>query len=188
MNRFKLFLFTVSFVSLTSALCAQAQSESPSWKLYGAYSGSAGSLSLFYSETDVNRLSSEHVTVWTKGLQDKALDKQFKPMSKKLINQVATKIAQYYVPPYAKLKNLTQDELADVVSLEEVANAATIHPSSRILVELDCSDKMYRNLSVILDIKGKNESSSKASEWNHIPPESNMESLATLLCHSKSSK
>jgi hypothetical protein len=176
-------LFT--FISLVTVLAGAQVATSSQWKFFGGSPSKAGDLTLFYSESDLTRLPTGILRVWTKGLRHNALEQAYKKMDKGLIDKVAAKIAHYYIPPYAMLKDLSQDELVDVVSSEELANAATIQPSIRILYELNCAERTYRQLSVFLNMEGKTKTSSDVSQWDHIAPETNMASLSTLLCSPK---
>ena len=77
---------------------------------------------------------------------------------------------------------MTFDQMETIVPMELTADADSISPTARIFYELNCSQKMYRELSVSFSVNGKHGSIDEPSAWKFVPPEGNGASLQKLLC------
>lgn len=165
-----------------AATTAPAQLLDVDWKLYGAASVSGQSF-CFYDEKGITQQPDGHIRVWTKCIPQSELDGAFeKDPDKKIVEATAQKVARYYVPPIAKLQNLDANDAMVMTGYEEVADLAGIPPQSRIFYELNCRDRMLRELSIDLNINGQIGSKNKPGEWKFVSPEGNGASLLKLLC------
>lgn len=174
-------------VALICAAALRAQQPAADWKYYGSSKiGDDVDIELFYSKRDVKRLPSGHIEVWTKGLSETELEAARNVMDKNkaLFDRVVAKFMANYQPPASKLVSLNQDQIIAMTSSEEIANDADIQPQMRVLYEMDCPGKLFRELDTFIVIGGKTESSERASEWHRVAPETNGANLLTLLCTS----
>jgi hypothetical protein len=85
----------------------------------------------------------------------------------------------YYRPPLGSVITLTKDTAVMITAYEQLADLGTITPSFRILYEVDCSQRLTRVLSVSIPTA----SSNVALQWEHIPPETTIETLSKLTCN-----
>jgi hypothetical protein len=86
---------------------------------------------------------------------------------------VAKKLASHYDPPISSMGNWKKKYWLEIVVAEEIANIGKVEPTVRILKEIDCADRMQRELSVhIIKVKGMQPvSNDRPSEWQHTAPE-----------------
>ncbi len=164
-------------------LCAVAGSSTGfalrgvDWKFYGGVPIDGLNL-CFYDANGVVREPGDHVRVWTKCLPQEALDRID---SEKTSEAAAQKIAKYYVPPYAIVEDIDIDQLLGVVVYEAKANIAYVQSKTSIFYELNCSERMQRELSVNL---ATGYSSHTARGWQYVSPEGNVVTLLKILCPS----
>ena len=92
------------------------------------------------------------------------------------------KIAHGYVPPIIAIGKMEFDKIADVTGAEETADNGDIQSYSRIFYELNCSDKMLRELSITFIENDKSGSSDKPRDWKYVAPETNGTTLLQILC------
>src|SRR5262245_9935589 len=83
-----------------------------------------------------------------------------------------------YIPPIALVEDATYDQAVTVIQYEETAN-------SRIFYELNCSERMLRELSMYVRANGKEGFKNKPSDWKYVAPETNGARLLTILCPRK---
>jgi len=163
---------------VTSAIAADA----PNWTLFGWTEDT----SQFFAMGDVERLPNGNLQVWTKGLSveqvNSAVDRAAKSKDDRGRMVWATIVAE---PAISQVKHLNQDELFNAAIEEDVANHSDLQPVTRVLYEVDCSNKLMRALSVYARKNGKSEVSNHPGEWMHIPPETNAANLHALLCGKK---
>jgi hypothetical protein len=181
---------TILAVGIVFAAALRAQMHSSDWKFYstsGADGTITSNLMVFYSNSEIRRLAAGHIQVWTKGLPADEVTAAFNSITKdsEFAGRVVKKLdSAHYKPPYGRVRKLTDDLVMDITAWEEVANDDTIAPRMRVLFEIDCPNRMSRELSIWLMINGKAQSDEKPSRWQHIAPETNDGVLATLLCPS----
>jgi hypothetical protein len=105
-----------------------------------------------------------------------------KDLGGKIIQNAAKKVSKYYVPPIATVEDVDFNGVIDITTYEEIANVSYIHPKAEIFYELNCSERMLRELSISIQDKGKNSSFDKPSNWHYISPEGNGATLLKILC------
>ena len=159
---------------------ASAQPTRVEWKFYGGVSANL----CFFDAKGVTQLQGNHIRVWAKCLPQKELDsidikKSFKG---RILEEAAQKVAKYYVPPIASLEDFGVDQLVTITQYEVTADLAGIEPQATMLYELNCREKMIRELSIALKIKGRGGQSDKPYSWRHVAPETNGARLLSLLC------
>jgi len=126
----------------------------------------------------------DHIKVWTKCLQMKdveAVDVK-KEFGGKIVENVADKLVKGYMPPIVAVEDATSGQFADVTTIEEIADVASIQPSARIFYELDCRGAMLRELSIEVVVDGRTGTKHSVSEWKYIAPETNGSRLKRMLC------
>jgi hypothetical protein len=69
-----------------------------------------------------------------------------------------------------------------ITEYEEIANIGSIEPHAKIFYELNCPERMSRELSIYFQADGKSGSFDKPSDWKYIPPEGNGSRLLKILC------
>jgi hypothetical protein len=171
-----------SMAATLYAAPAGSQQSAVDWKYYSSSKNpkTGAALDLFYSSADIQRLTAEHVEVWVKVLYRSELRKAESSIdtNKPLLDRVAQKIASHYIPPVARLRSVDQDQAITITSFEEIANDAAIRAYMRVLYEIDCSSKQVRELSIVTTTA----TSDRERAWKHIPPESPVKDLSTLVC------
>ncbi|KVN33283.1 hypothetical protein WJ63_04665 [Burkholderia pyrrocinia] len=178
--RLVLYIVTALFGGL---ILAQGRSASVDWKFYGG--ASLGERSLcFYDAKGVSHIVSDHVQVWTKCLRQKDLDGVDikKDFGGKVLQEAVTKTRNAYVPPFESLKTLNADQRGIITVYEEIADIDAFQPQASIFYELDCPQRMIRELSVDINSGGKRGFEGKPAEWGAAPPEGNGAALLELLC------
>ena len=155
------------------------------WKYYGGALAGPGGESCFYDADGTVAASSRSVRVWTKCLPRTSVEavNPEKEFDGKILDITARKIAGYYFPPISSIEEANADQLMTIVLYEQIANIADIQPRSRILYELDCTERRLRELSIHIEQDGKVGSFDKAREWHYAPPETNGAALLKLLCN-----
>jgi hypothetical protein len=176
-------------LTLACASIAYAQSGDTDWRLYGGadLGKDGGEQKLFFDAAGIIRRGDGHIEVWTKALPQKALDRADKPGSatqKKIVDSAVHKMMTGYVPPSLIVLGLEKDQnaLTNVMAEEAAANVGSIGPSTQILYELDCTNRLMRELSIHVNINGKLEIRETPREWSHTPPETAGATLLKILC------
>jgi hypothetical protein len=177
----------VAMLALAGISGAYAQTGDSDWKLYSAadFGKRGGKVALFFDAAGVIRSDNGHVKVWTKGLPRKALDRAENPASstaKSILAFAAQRLAHGYQPPFSSVIELDQNALIGITADEATANLAGIEPTTQFLYELDCTNRLVRELSIHLLLDGKIQNQETPSEWQHVPPETAVATLLTLLC------
>ena len=153
------------------------------WKLYGFAVVNGESHFCFYDAKGISQRPDKHLRVWTKCLAqtDEAIDIA-KDFDGQIVKNAAQKIAHYYVPPIARVQNVDAEQSVVITGYEETANIGNIQPRAQIFYELDCSERMLRELSISVNANGKVGSVNKPGEWKYVAPEGNATSLLKILC------
>ena len=160
-----------------------AQTLDVDWKLYGG--GPVGGESLcFYDAKGLTRQPDGYIRLWTKCLLKTALDgiNIEKDFDGRIVKAAAEKAARYYVPPISKIQNVDANDAIAITAYEQIADMAGLQPQSRIFYELNCPDRMLRELSIDLHINGRIGSRNKPSDWEYVPPEGNGAALLKIIC------
>ncbi len=171
-----------SAVAFLSAV-ALAQDAGVDWKVYGT--ASVGEQTLcFFEAKGVAHMAGGHVRVWTKCLSQKALDAvdTTKDHGALISKEAARKLVEGYVPPIASLQPMNSDQGLAVTLYEVTANTGSIQPRASILYELNCPERMMRELSMSVRSGGKVGFSDKPTHWQYVPPEGNGAALLKLVC------
>lgn len=170
--------------SIAGASAGFAQPSSVDWKVYGAAKLVGDTVTCFYDANSVFQQPDGRIQVWTKCLPDKEMDfDQTTDIGKKIVDNVARKVIQNYVSPYAVIgENVDFDKNMEITVAEEIANIGYIQPRASIFYELNCSERMLRELSISIQTNGKNRSGDTPKKWTYVPPEGNAANLLKLLC------
>jgi hypothetical protein len=171
---------------LSTVICAPGltQTLSVDWKLYGGVPLDGDSW-CFYEARGVIVRPDGHIRVWTQCLLEKDIDNiDIKnDLGKNIIENAAQKVASYYVPPIAVVEDIDVNQAMTITRYEETANISYIQPAARIFYELNCSERMMRELSTYLRApSGQGSSSDKPSDWRYVPPQGNGATLLKILC------
>jgi hypothetical protein len=167
----------------TASFCL-AQALDVDWKCYGFATFSNVSQICFYDAKGVVKQPDAHLRVWTKCLSQLDMD-NFDPkteLGKKVIDTAARKVIDAYIPPIAAVTDFEYDQVVTIIGYEVTANQIFIEPTARILYEIDCSQKMLRELSMDVVSDGKEASIRKPREWTYSAPETNSARLLKMLC------
>ncbi|WP_076858180.1 hypothetical protein [Bradyrhizobium mercantei] len=157
---------------------AAAQATEVDWKLYG---WSDNDQHCFYDASTAERHADRHVRVWAKCLLQSEMDAVDieKDFDGKIVNGAAHKVVSRYVPPIADFVKLSADEQIAVIRYEVTADIGSIEPAARIFYELNCSERMMRELSI--QVRGRG-SHNKPLDWKFVAPETNGTRLLKMLC------
>jgi hypothetical protein len=136
--------------SILAVPAGLAQGLSVDWKFYGGASLQGNSDFCFYDAKGVAQARDGHIRVWTKCLSQKDLDgiDVNSGIGKRIVDNTAKKIVEYYMPPIADVETLTFDQIMQNIQYEQITNMSDIAPRARIFYELSCSEQMLRELSI----------------------------------------
>ena len=154
-----------------------AEASNVDWKFYGGadlVGAVAGEHSIcFYDENGVDRRSDGHIRVWVKCLPQKDLDAfdMEQARNKSILEETGRRVASYYVPPVGRLEDLNQGQALTITGYEVIADMGDIKPQAQIFYELNCSERMLRELSMHIESGGKSGSFDKPRDWRYVPPE-----------------
>ena len=168
-------------VTAYAAAASGASGGEDEWQLAG-FSEAPRAVAVFLLAAEIKREPTGKVQVWTKALSLSRLQHMYDTRGKDaaFVNRVVNKVAAHYVPAIAQVKTITLEQSIEFVAFEEIANEQdAVTPEARILWEIDCTQSMYRTLSVITKTGS---SSSAPGSWQPVPPESTIRSLKTLTC------
>lgn len=162
------------------AQCANAVSAEVDWKLYGGIDG----MRCFYEKTGIRQLPDHLVRVWTKCLRQRDLDAfdVTKAANKAVLESSAQHVAHYYVPPLALVEDATLDQVLTITMYEAVASLGRIEAQVSIYYEMNCQERMIRELSLSATLKGRSQTSDRPTAWRYVPPEGNAARLVQMLC------
>jgi hypothetical protein len=161
-----------------------AHSADVDWKVYG-FASVAGAEVCFYEDRSVVRAPNGFVRVWTKCLSQKDMDgiDAEHDFEGKILENSARKIVRLYHPPFSWVEESVDYDKATMITIdEEIANIAGVKPHTSIFYELNCSQRMLRELSMTIEINGQHHSSETPSQWHFVPPEGNGAWLLKILC------
>jgi lipoprotein-anchoring transpeptidase ErfK/SrfK len=150
------------------------------WKLYGI--ADAGEL-CFYNALSVVQTPNGHVRVGTKCLLHEdivAIDPK-QELGNKILAEAAKKLKTGYVPPILVGAETDNEQITTTIAYEQAADMSGIAPHSSIFYELDCAQKMMRELNTNISVNGQQGSSSEPN-GQFVPPEENGKWLLKLLC------
>jgi hypothetical protein len=137
----------VAFLLLTSSAgSAQSQSAAQWW-----FFGGDESASSFLAAGDIQRKAEGHLEVWTKFLSTEQLKGAVKSAVKDPERLKSTAAARHNAPsPHiAQVVKPSKDDLTDIALQEDVANnSPEVVPVAKKLIEVDCSAKLIRTLSI----------------------------------------
>jgi hypothetical protein len=173
----------IIFISANTSVCF-AEASDVDWKFYGGAPTDDGHTLCFYDANGVVREPAGQIRVWIKCLLQKEADaiNIKKSFDGRILDGAARKVARYYVPPIAKVETLNSDQAMSITTYEETADISDIQPRAQIFYELNCPEKMERELSISILNNGKHGDRDKPSEWKYIPPEGNAARLLRLIC------
>ena len=164
---------------------AFAQSPNVDWKYYSAGTTDREQIMCFYDAQGVRHGPQGHVRVWTKCLRQKdveAVDIK-KDFGGAILENTARKVASYYIPPIATvIETIDVNQMMAITKDEETADISDIPPLARIFYELNCPDRMMRELSISIDTDNGSGSVDKPGDWKNIPPEGGGAFLLKILC------
>jgi hypothetical protein len=170
-----------AIVLALSAAASLAHADGADWRFYGVTKMDDRDVGLFYSNQDIRRLDNGNIKFWVKGLSQSELDKRVRDpdFSKGPgIDRAKKRVLNGYSPRFAVENNFTQDELVAVAALEEIANEAQIEPTMRVLFELNCGERVVRQLSA----GGKGWSDDVPGVWKQVAPETTAAVLMAWVC------
>ncbi len=176
----------IATATLLIAMVWQPCTAAPvDWKFYGGLKLSREELLAFFDADGLIRRPDGHIEVWTKSISQSAVHRLIEgkgTVQDQLVKRAAQRIASKYVLPYGTVDAVDSDLYIDLVTYEVVADIGNIDPEASILYEINCSDRILRELSLFLRVHGKTQQSDKPLEWKHAPPESNAANLLRLAC------
>jgi len=150
------------------------------WKLYGI--ADADEL-CFYDAQGVARTQDGKVRVGTKCLPQKdivALDPK-QELGNKILAEAEKKLGDGYVPPILVGAETDREQTSTTIAYEQAADMSGIAPRSSTFYELDCTQKMIREVNTNTSVNGQ-QSSSDELNGQPVPPDKNGQWLLQLLC------
>lgn len=171
-------LIGVAMAAMTIATASYAADVD--WKLYAI--ADAGEL-CFYDALGVVQTPDGKVRVGTKCLLHKdivAIDPK-QELGNKILADAAKKLKIGYVPPILVGAETDHEQTATTIAYEQAADMSGIAPHSSIFYELNCAQKMMRELNTNISDNGQQGSSSEP-KGQFVPPEENGKWLLKLLC------
>ncbi len=143
----KLILTTICLILGFSCMDASGAD----WKFIGGSFIKNKHVITYYDADSVDYLSNGNIRAWNKGVDFSEVERI--TSKKDVIEKSAKKLLVGYYPPYVLLKSIAKtgfDRYVDIISWEEAANHPEIKPKVRIYHEINCTEKMIRNLSIIV--------------------------------------
>lgn len=171
-------------LGMLMTLSAPAAAADVDWKMYGTSSVEGQDQTCFYEAGGVARMPGQHVRVWIKCLADKDME-SIDPKSdlgRRIVDDAGRRLAYGYEPPIAAVEEANSDQIVEVTWDEEIANIGGVEPVARIFYELDCPQKMLRQLSIDIVVNGKRGYGDTPRNWQYIPPEGSAARLVKILC------
>jgi hypothetical protein len=92
----------------------------------------------------------------------------------------AQEITQGYVPPIVVVGIMPFDRIRDIAIFEQIADISPIEPISRVFYELNCAQRMERELST--GVNGEPRERDEPNPWTFIAPETIGDRLLKLIC------
>ena len=149
----------------------------PDWRLYAITS--TKDQALFFLHNEIVHSPPGHVQIWVKTLDYAALNKFTEHASDDVVAKAVLKASKAYVPPLTTVMTFTPAQVKSIRVYEQIADKGSIPPTLRALIEIDCGQKLYRELSTI----ALGRSDNTVQPWKHVPPESTQETLTKLTCN-----
>jgi hypothetical protein len=172
----------LSLLICFAATLARPDDAAPNWKLYSFAKMASGPLVLFYASDSVKRVpGTGYIRVWMEAFEEQNLGNSLGSMSKERLSRAAAKYVAGYAPPILKVESVTEDQMITFIEYEELADQATLPPNLRALEEVNCSDRTYRELSVVVGSHDRSPSSSSIA-WRFAPPNTPIAHLVDLAC------
>lgn len=173
-------------IILASNVCL-AQTSNVDWKFYGGANIGDGQEECFYDSKGISQQSNGYLRVWTKCLLLKDINgiNIEKDYGGAIVRNSGEKVVNHYTPPIATIETIDKDNMVDIIAMEETANIAHINSQAKIFYELNCPERMMRELSIYLHSEGKEGSKEKPSDWKYTPPEGNGDRLLRVLCRAQ---
>jgi len=154
------------------------------WKFIGGSIIKSENVIAYYDAESVERSPNGNIRVWNKGVNFSEVERI--ASNEDVIEKSAKKLMSRYYPPYTLLTSVQKTDFGtyvDIISWEEAANHPELKSYLRIYYEINCNEKMIRELSIIVYTeKGSISSRSTPSAWNYISPETNGDTLHKILC------
>jgi hypothetical protein len=171
------------------------QSTLSEWKYFGSVRAAqvneikVPATYLFFDVKGARQLPNHHVIVWTKGLDQAEVDGFADKNDVALMDAMAKRVQENYVPPLAQLTGAQPDKnrksYLSFVYWETVADTKDLQPVTRVLYEIDCVEQTTRSNAMqiwALDSKDNPISTEDPGAWEHAAPESNSGYLVAMLC------
>jgi hypothetical protein len=171
----------VAMLALAGTSVVYAQSGETNWQQYGWSRLGTLNVILFFDAAGIIRRDNGHVQVWTKALSAAALDHAINT-DRKIFESAKQKVVQRYRPPITAVMELDSEKRTQVILDETAANFGSIEAANRVLYELDCTNRLLRELSIRLLVNGKLRSKDTPIEWRHVSPETVAADLLKLAC------
>lgn len=157
-----------------------AQSADVDWKYYGGTKTAV----CFFEANGIEHSKIGNIRVWAKCLSKSDLESvdAESDADGKILNASASKIGTYYMPPIDRVEPLNEDQKITITIYEVTANIAFFEPQASIFYELNCKERLVRELSISVVSAGRKGERRKPTDWWHVPPEGNISALQKLLC------
>ena len=149
------------------------------WKLYGI--ADAEQL-CFYDALGVVRTPDGKVRVGTKCLlyEDVVAIDPKQELGNKILAEAAKKLKTGYVPPILVGAETDNEQIATTIAYEQAADISGIAPHSNVFYELDCAQKMIRELNTDISLNGQQGSTTEPN-GQFVSPEENGKWLLKLV-------
>jgi len=165
-----------------------AEVQAADWKFYGSSDLSRSETVIaYYDAESIERLSDDHVRVWTKTISLSEVERVMK--LGEVSDKAQLKIKAGYGPPYILSNPRPRPSFENnmkIIVWEEAADYDAINAKIKEFYELNCKENTIRNLSIInFKNDGRPETRTKIEEWISISPKSNAETLHNILCRQR---
>jgi len=170
-------------------LTSSAEAADVDWKVYGGVdwkkfgSSFSGQSFCFYDAKTVMHTSSGYVRVWIKCVAEKdliAVDLK-SAAGAKIMSAAAEQLVKGYVPPIIAIGKLEFEQMDVIAVYEQIADSG-IESQADVLEEMNCSERMMRQLRISARINGRSQVERTVGAWDYVSPEGNAATLLRLLC------
>jgi hypothetical protein len=176
---------TMSWAIASLLLVASAASIASEWRAYGTDTLGGVQVYWFYERLGIAQGSAGLTQVWTKAVKATDLLTVARQDDSARVQRVKARQQSGDVPPVARLKNMSKDEVTNYRVMEDIATNGNVDFVIRYLREIDCAGRRIRISSGSAHENDEYNQVHRQADWTDISPDTDFDTLAKLVCPSK---
>ena len=166
-------------------LVASAASNASDWRAYGTDTLGGVQVYWFYERLGITQGSAGLTQVWTKAVKAADLSTVARQDDSARAARVKARQQTGDVPPVARLRNMSKDEVTNYRVIEDIATNGNVDFVIRYLREIDCAGRRIRISSGSEHDSDAYNQVHRQADWTDISPDTDFDTLAKLVCPSK---